>query len=206
MRILQGIEHLHTLDNADLVAFDVETTGLQPVIGGLRLLQLATPGQDPVVIDMWALEPEDEIELDDFFQVERTWIAHNAVFDLGWLQEHEVYPQGTVLCTMLASRILTNGMPNIKNGLKHVVHRYLKKEISKEEQASDWSQQLTTSQLEYAATDVLVLLELYEQIQQRMATGRLYRAWSLECSALPAMAQLWRTGLPFDEKSLRQLI
>jgi DNA polymerase I-like protein with 3'-5' exonuclease and polymerase domains len=206
VNILQGIEHLHTLDGADLVAFDVETTGLQPVIGGLRLLQLATPGKDPVVIDMWALGPEEEIELDDFFQVERTWIAHNAVFDLGWLQEHEVYPQGTVLCTMLASRILTNGMPNIKNGLKHVVHRYLKKEISKEEQASDWSQQLTTSQLEYAATDVLVLLDLYEQIQQRMATGRLYRAWQLECSALPAMAQLWRTGLPFDEKSLRQLI
>ena len=206
MNILQGIEHLHTLDDAALVAFDVETTGLQPVIGGLRLLQLATPGKDPVVIDMWALGPEEEIELDDFFQVERTWIAHNAVFDLGWLQEHEVYPQGTVLCTMLASRILTNGMPNIKNGLKHVVHRYLKKEISKEEQASDWSQELTTSQLEYAATDVLVLLELYEQIQQRMATGRLYRAWQLECSALPAMAQLWRTGLPFDEKSLRQLI
>jgi len=206
VRILQGIEHLHTLDDADLVAFDVETTGLQPVIGGLRLLQLATPGKDPVVIDMWALGPEEEIELDDFFQVERTWIAHNAVFDLGWLQEHEVYPQGTVLCTMLASRILTNGMPNIKNGLKHVVHRYLKKEISKEEQASDWSQTLTTSQLEYAATDVVVLLELYEQIQQRMATGRLYRAWHLECSALPAMAQLWRTGLPFDEKSLRQLI
>lgn len=206
MNILQGIEHLHTLDDADLVAFDVETTGLQPVIGGLRLLQLATPGKDPVVIDMWALGPEEEIELDDFFQVERTWIAHNAVFDLGWLQEHEVYPQGTVLCTMLASRILTNGMPNIKNGLKHVVHRYLKKEISKEEQASDWSQELTTSQLEYAATDVLVLLDLYEQIQQRMATGRLYRAWQLECSALPAMAQLWRTGLPFDEKSLRQLI
>lgn len=206
MRILQGIEHLHTLDDANLVAFDVETTGLQPTIGGLRLLQLATPGKDPVVIDMWALGPEEEIELDDFFQVERTWIAHNAVFDLGWLQEHEVYPQGTVLCTMLASRILTNGMPNIKNGLKHVVHRYLKKEISKEEQASDWSQTLTTSQLEYAATDVVVLLELYEQIQQRMATGRLYRAWHLECSALPAMAQLWRTGLPFDEKSLRQLI
>lgn len=206
MRILQGIEHLHTLDDANLVAFDVETTGLQPTIGGLRLLQLATPGKDPVVIDMWALGPEEEIELDDFFQVERTWIAHNAVFDLGWLQEHEVYPQGTVLCTMLASRILTNGMPNIKHGLQPVVHRYLKKEISKEEQASDWSQTLTTSQLEYAATDVVVLLELYEQIQQRMATGRLYRAWHLECSALPAMAQLWRTGLPFDEKSLRQLI
>ena len=132
MRILQGIEHLHTLEDADLVAFDVETTGLQPTIGGLRLLQLATPGKDPVVIDMWALGPEEEIELDDFFAVERTWIAHNSVFDLGWLQEHDVYPQGRVLCTMLASRVLTNGMPNIKHGLKHVVKRYLKEDISKD--------------------------------------------------------------------------
>ncbi len=31
-------------------------------------------------------------------------------------------------------------------------------------------------------------------------------AWYLECNALPAMAQLWRTGLPFNEKDLKQLI
>ena len=87
MNFLLGLQHLDTLQDAEVVAFDCETTQLQPAEGKMRLLQLATPGQDPVVIDMWALEPEDEIELDDFFQVERTWIAHNAVFDLGWLQE-----------------------------------------------------------------------------------------------------------------------
>ena len=206
MHILQGIEHLHTLDDADLIAFDVETTGLQPRIGGLRLLQLATPGKLPVVIDMWKLEKEDDIELEEFFSVEREWIAHNAVFDLGWLQEYELYPQGQVFCTLLASRILTNGRPNMKHGLQHVVQRYLKREISKEEQRSDWSQDLTVSQLEYAATDVLVLLELYEKIEERMTLGHLDIAWSLECRALPAMAQLWRTGLPFDRKSLLQLI
>ena len=34
MKYLQGIEHLHTLFNATTVAFDCETTGLQPVYGG----------------------------------------------------------------------------------------------------------------------------------------------------------------------------
>jgi len=85
MKILQGIEHLGTLADAQVVAFDVETTGLQPNLDGLRLLQLATYGQDPVVIDCWDLEDTDWIVLTDFFNVERHWVAHNAVFDLGWL-------------------------------------------------------------------------------------------------------------------------
>jgi hypothetical protein len=39
-----------------------------------------------------------------------------------------------------------------------------------------------------------------------MAIGGLYPAWYLECNALQAMAQLWRTGLPFNKKALEQLI
>ena len=206
MDFLQGIEHLHTLDDEKLIAFDSETTQLQPKIGGMRLLQLGAPGKLPVVLDCFALDDNDWIEVEEFFNVERTWVAHNAVFDLGWLQEQEIYPAGKVLCTMLASRILTNGMPNVKHGLQHLVKRYLHEDISKEEQKSDWSGDLTQSQLEYAAKDVLVLLDLYEQIQQRMATASLYPAWYLECNALPAMAQLWRTGLPFNKEALIKLI
>lgn len=206
MDFLQGIEHLHTLADEKLIAFDSETTQLQPKMGGMRLLQLGAPGKPPVVLDCFSLDDNDWIEVEEFFSVERTWVAHNAVFDLGWLQEHEIYPAGKVLCTMLASRILTNGMPNVKHGLQHLVKRYLHEDISKEEQKSDWSGDLTESQLQYAAKDVLVLLDLYEQIQQRMATASLYPAWYLECNALPAMAQLWRTGLPFNKQDLIKLI
>ena len=206
MEILFGIEHLSALEGATTVAFDVETTGLQPTQGGLRLLQLCTYGKMPVVIDCFELETNDWIEIEQFFAVERNYVAHNAVFDLGWLQEYEIYPAGKILCTMLASRVLTNGLANVKHGLQHVVKRYLKEDISKEEQKSDWSGDLTRSQMEYAAKDVVVLTELERQIAQRMATGGLYPAWILECNALPAMAQLWRTGLPFNKESLIQLI
>jgi DNA polymerase-1 len=204
-KFLFGLEYLHTLQNATTVAFDCETTGLQPKFGGLRLLQLAALDRLPVVIDCWALEDHDWVELEEFFATKRYWVAHNAVFDLGWLQEHELYPEGEVLCTMLASRILTNGMPNVKHGLQHVVKRYLKEEISKEEQRSDWSAELTDSQLLYAAKDVQLLVDLDGPINQRMAEANLHHAWFLECKALPAMAQLWRTGLPFDRKSLQAL-
>lgn len=204
-KYLFGIEHLHTLFNATTVAFDCETTGLQPSFGGLRLLQLAALDRDPVVIDCWELEDHQWVELEDFFSTKRYWIAHNAVFDLGWLQEHELYPEGDVLCTMLASRILTNGLPNVKHGLQHVVKRYLNLDISKEEQKSDWSAELTPSQLEYGAYDAYLVTQLDGPINQRMSEGNLHRAWFLECKALPAMAQLWRTGLPFDRSALETL-
>ena len=205
MRFLQGIEHLLSLANATTVAFDCETTGLQPTFGGLRLLQLAALDRDPVVIDCWELEDHQWVDIEEFFAQKRYWLAHNAVFDLGWLQEHEIYPNGEVLCTMLASRILTNGQPNVKHGLQTVVKRYLKEEISKEEQKSDWSGDLTQGQLEYAAKDVQLLIQMDGPINQRMAEANLHRAWFLECRALPAMAQLWRTGLPFDRSGLETL-
>jgi DNA polymerase I len=205
MKYLQGIEHLHTLFNATTVAFDCETTGLQPVYGGLRLLQLAALDRMPVVIDCWDLEDHHWQDLEEFFSLKRYWLAHNAVFDLGWLQEHEIYPEGEVLCTMLASRILTNGLPNLKHGLQHVVKRYLKLEISKEEQKSDWTGDLTHNQLDYAAYDVELLTQLDGPINQRMAEGNLHKAWFLECKALPTMAQLWRTGMPFQRDGLEHL-
>jgi DNA polymerase I-like protein with 3'-5' exonuclease and polymerase domains len=207
MNYLKGLKHLPRLTEADTVFFDCETTGLQPVLGGLRLLQLHTFDSVPIVIDCWDLQDGDWDVLREFFDTEREWVAHNAVFDLGWLQEHGLYPRGKVLCTMLASRVLTNGLPNIRNGLQPVVKRYLSKEISKEEQASDWSApELRAEQIAYAAYDVQLLMELYEPIQHRMADGGLHKAWYLECAALPAMAQLWRTGLPFDRQSLEELL
>lgn len=202
MKINFGVQHLPTLENADVVAFDCETTGLQPVSGGMRLLQFAAEGEFPVVIDCWELDDSGREALDRFCRQRRRWVAHNAVFDLGWLQEHDLYPQGEVFCTMLASRVLTNGLPNVRHGLQHIVSRYLKRELSKEEQRSDWSVELRPEQLEYAALDVLVLLELWPLVLERLQFGDLMGAWVLECRALPAMAQLWRTGLPFDSKKL----
>lgn len=205
MKTYFGVQHLPTLENAEVVAFDCETTGLKPVAGGMRLLQFAADGEFPVVIDCWELDDSDWEAVGRFLGQRRRWVAHNAVFDLGWLQAHDLYPEGEVFCTMLASRVLTNGMPNIRHGLQHLVSRYLKRELSKEEQKSDWSAELRPEQLQYAALDVMVLVELWPLLLERLQFGALMGAWALECKALPAMAQLWRTGLPFDREKLLAL-
>jgi ribonuclease D len=92
---LLGVEHLHTLATAMTVAFDTETTGLQPEEGGLRLLQLGARNCPIVLIDCWELDEAGWAAVRDFFEAkQRFWLAHNAVFDLGWLQEHGISPKG----------------------------------------------------------------------------------------------------------------
>ena len=73
-----------------------------------------------------------------FTNGERFWCAHNAVFDIAWLQEHGIYLRGRVACTMLASKIFYNGIPKLKHSLKDVAKRVLKIDVNKEEQSSNW--------------------------------------------------------------------
>ena len=206
MTVLQGIEHLKTLATATTICFDSETLQLQPERNRLRLIQLGSTTLNTVVlIDCFKLSKEDWGTLRQFFQSPRRyWLAHNAVFDLAWLQEHDIYPNGNVLCTMLASRLITNGIPVKRHSLDAVVKRYLKKELSKEQQRSDWSGDLTEDQLAYAANDVFALMELDLALLEQLRSNKLMQAFLLECNALPAMAQMWRTGLPWNAANLQQ--
>ena len=205
-KVFHGIQHLDKIETATSVCFDTETLQLQPERGKLRLLQLGSGARNTVVlIDCFDLDKSEWVKLRRFFgSPVRYWLAHNAVFDLGWLQEHDIYPHGWVRCSMLASRLLTNGMPFPKHGLANVVKRYLDTELSKEQQRSDWSGDLSDEQLDYAANDVVALMDLDEILDHKIRINRLTKAYSLECRALPAMAQMWRTGLPWNAANLQQ--
>lgn len=204
---LFGAKHLDLLLGKRTIAFDTETTGLSPEVGGLRLLQFAAEGCPVIVVDYWQLDDAAKAELSNLFaQPGIEWFAHNAVFDLGWLQEHGIYPKGSVFCTMLASRLLENGIPNVRHGLAHAAKRYLDVEVSKEEQRSDWSApQLSESQMTYAANDVRILLRMVSVIKERLKVARLEAAWTLECKCLAPIAHMQRCGLPFNRQKLEEL-
>jgi DNA polymerase I-like protein with 3'-5' exonuclease and polymerase domains len=159
-----------------------------------------------VVIDCFELTENNWNYLQRFFtNGARFWLAHNAVFDLGWLQEHDIDIRGKVRCSMLASRLLTNGIPKTQHGLAHVAKRYLDIDVSKEQQSSHWGADvLSQAQLEYAAKDIEVLLELDQILDRKLSSDQLMEAYTLECLALPAMAQMWRTGLPWNRSALEQ--
>ena len=203
-----GFEHLEKLNTATSLSFDTETLQLQPEFAKLRLLQLgSTARRTIVVIDMFDLVDEELEKLKNFFQNgERFWLAHNAAFDIAWLQEYEIYPRGQIRCSMLASKLLHNGMPNVKHGLKDVAKRILGVEVDKEQQASNWgAPALSEEQLLYAAKDVELLCELDGELHRQVTQAGLGAAYSLECRALPAMAQMARTGLPWDREELEKV-
>jgi DNA polymerase-1 len=207
-KVVFGLQHLSELQDSHEIAFDTETLQLQPEYGKLRLIQIGCREKKLiVVIDCFELEDErDWHELTEFFEKDRTWIAHNAVFDLGWLQEQGIYPKGRFICTMIGSKLHKNGQPNLKVGLANAAWRYLNLIVDKQQQTSDWSAPvLSKEQLVYAARDVEVLLELSAHLVQILAKASLIPAFQLECKALPAMAQMWRTGLPWNRSSLEQL-
>ena len=174
----------------------------------MRLLQLGSAARKiVVVIDMFELSDLELARLEDFFQNgERFWLAHNAVFDVGWLQAYGIHPRGQLRCSMLASKLLHNGMSNVKHGLKDVAKRILDIDLSKEQQASNWgAPELSEEQLLYAAKDVEVLCELDGELHRQVTQAGLAAAYSLECRALPAMAQMWRSGLPWDKEELEKV-
>ena len=205
--VYYGIEHLNHVLTSTSIAFDTETLQLQPERGKLRLIQLGCYAtKSIVIIDCFSLEDSDWHKLDLFFNNgDRFWLAHNAVFDLGWLQEHGIYPRGRVRCSMIASRLLTNGIPQMKHGLDAVAKRQLGIEVSKEQQKSNWgAENLSEEQLLYAAKDVEILLELDQTIDKKLRSANLHDAFALECRALPAMAQMWRVGLPWNLGALEK--
>jgi DNA polymerase I-like protein with 3'-5' exonuclease and polymerase domains len=205
--VYYGIQELKRLQTAHSLAFDTETLQLQPEEGKLRLIQLGCySSRTIVVIDCFELERSDWNYLEEFFSsTNRFWLAHNAVFDIAWLQEQGIHINGFVRCSMIASRLLTNGIPQTKHGLDALAKRQLNIEVSKEQQKSNWGlETLSKEQLEYAAKDIEVLLELDQVLDQKIRNAQLNRAYKLECRALPAMAQMWRIGLPWNREELEQ--
>lgn len=204
MSLLFGLENLSCLDDAEIIAFDTETTGLRPVSGGLRLLQMTAERCPVVVLDLWELDEEGLGVLRKWCGARpRTWVAHNATFDLGWLQVYDIELKGKVHCTMLASRLCSNGEVGLRHGLAPVAERYLKIAVSKEQQASNWGAAvLSAEQIAYAAKDVEVLMQLYPLLMERLKKGELLTAYRIECDALAPIAHMQRTGLPFNREKL----
>ena len=205
--VYKGISELKRIRLSTSIAFDTETLQIQPEKGKLRLIQLGCNlTKTIVVIDCFDLSLDDWDVLKHFFHsINRFWLAHNAVFDLGWLQEHDIYPKGAIKCSFLANRLLYNGISEIKHGLDAVAKKHLNIIVSKEQQKSDWgAEALSTEQLTYAAKDVEILLRLDSVLNSKIFKADLFKAYDLECKVLPAMAQMWRVGLPWDIKQLEQ--
>jgi ribonuclease D len=165
---------LHRGDLPDLsrytgaVAIDTETMGLEPVRDRLCVVQLSPGDGSADVVQIGRdIGPAPNLKalLADASKLK---IFHFARFDIAILSKAlGVMPQ-PVYCTKIASR-LTRTYTD-KHGLKDLVKDMVGKDISKQQQLTDWgAEQLTEAQVAYAADDVLYLHALKEKLDVMLA-------------------------------------
>jgi ribonuclease D len=94
-----------------------------------------------------------------------------------------------IFCTKIASRMVRTFTD--RHGLKQILQELVGVDVSKQQQTSDWgADQLTNAQLDYAASDVLYLHKLRNELVRRLAReGRTELAQAC-FDFLPVRAQL----------------
>lgn len=94
-------------------------------------------------------------------------VFHFALTDVAFFKVDLEMAVAPFWCTKVMSKIARTYTGS--HGLKHLTAELLGIEISKEQQQTDWaSPKLSPAQLEYAANDVLHLVEIYEKLLNKI--------------------------------------
>ena len=124
-------------------------------------------------------------------------IFHFARFDLGVIKHYLNINVNNVFCTKIASKLVrtyTN-----KHGLKDLIIEFLKIDIDKKEQSSNWSnKRLTKDQIEYALNDVKYLDEIYQIFNSELKKKLLTKEYLEILSFLNTRVKLDLMGWDFD--------
>jgi ribonuclease D len=178
------------------VAVDTETMGLITPRDRLCLLQISDGQGDEHLV---RFAPGSTFAAPNLRAVladpARLKLYHFARFDLAAIRHYMGVVAAPVFCTKIASK-LTRTYTD-RHGLKDLVRELLGKEISKQQQSSDWGGvELSEAQREYAASDVRFLHAMHTILAQRLEReGR--TALAQACfDFLPHRADLDLAGWP----------
>ena len=214
---------LQRIKKAPVLGVDTETTGLDPHLNQVRLIQLGTKDFALIVdLDGWRTEGERRVpwevpglrELKELLQGNGNKVLQNAAFDLNFLWCEGIVLGGPLFDTMIAAKIMNNGQ-GWKNDLGAIVHRNLKFELPKELQKANWSGEISAEMLEYAARDVMCLPWLAPRLRDALRGSKPpvqpwsnWTAWdvfSLEMQVLRPVARMQFHGFRFDSAGGREL-
>jgi DNA polymerase I len=191
-----------TLQSAEAIGVDIETTALSPRDGGVRLLQLATP-EETFVIDVF--EVSDLSPLTEVLEGGPVKVGHNLKFDYQFLHAMYGVSLSPLFDTMLAAQVLDGGNYAASYSLEAVVERYLDESLDKSEQRSDWSGELSRGQIEYAASDAAILLPLRERLAEALEAEELGLVSKIEFAAVSSIAEMELSGIKLDVERWKEL-
>jgi len=161
------------LDLGPVVAIDTETMGLNPHRDRLCLVQLSSGDGDAHLVQILNGQA-DAPNLRRLIEDPKTLkLFHFGRFDIAMLHKHLGALARPVWCTKIASK-LTRTFTD-RHGLRNLCADLIGVDISKQQQSSDWgAEELAPAQLDYAASDVLYLHAIRDELTRRLIReGRL---------------------------------
>lgn len=165
--------HLYQSDLPDglnlgpVVAIDTETMGLDPRRDRLCLVQLSSGDGNAHLVQIargQTSAPNLERLLTDPAVLK---LFHFGRFDIAAMKQAFGVTTAPVWCTKIASKLIRTYTD--RHGLKYLLNDLVGVDISKQQQTSDWgSAVLSDAQKDYAASDVLYLHKLKDELESRL--------------------------------------
>ncbi|RQW61461.1 DNA polymerase I [Vibrio viridaestus] len=208
------------LENADLIAFDTETDGLDYMTANLVGLSFAIKEGKaaylPVAHDY--LDAPAQLDRDSVLarlkplleNEAKAKVGQNLKFDASILARYDIELKGIKHDTMLASYVLNS--VGGKHDMDSLALRFLQHScISFEQLAGKGKNQLTFNQIdleqagEYAAEDADVTLRLHNRIYGEIANDESLKTIyeTVEVPLVPVLSRIERTGVLIDAAKLK---
>ncbi|MEJ2409051.1 MAG: ribonuclease D [Novosphingobium sp.] len=178
------------------VAVDTETMGLITPRDRLCVVQISDGQGDEHLV---RFAPDSAYDAPNLKAVladpARLKLYHFARFDLAAIEHYMGVMAAPVFCTKIASKLVRTYTD--RHGLKDLVRELLGKEVSKQQQSSDWGAPvLTDAQKDYAASDVRYLHAMHTILIERLARENRAEIAQACFDFLPARARLDLAGWP----------
>lgn len=177
------------LDLGPVVAIDSETMGLRPERDRLCVVQLSS-GDGNAHLVQFAKGAHDAPNLARLLTDPNILkLFHFARFDVAVMQAYLGVVTAPVYCTKIASKLVRTYTD--RHGLKDLCRELLGVDMSKQQQSSDWgADELTEEQMAYAASDVLYLHKLREELDRRLVREGRDKIAAASFAYLPTRAAL----------------
>lgn len=183
---------------------DTETTGLDPFLDKVILLQLGTKYKQ-YVFDVFRVGEKRITELLVELNAEDyTFIFHNAKFDLKMLRTNFGVTLNKYICTWVMATLLHKGNKSMGNGLAACLDKYLGIKMDKEQQTTFIGMKLgdtfTQEQINYAALDVAHMDDLNNKLESYLNKRGMGQLSNMENFTVAAMVELELSGVYLDRE------
>ncbi len=212
---------LQKLGEAELIAFDTETTSLDAMQARLVGMSFAVEANEAIYIPLGHDYPgaEEQLDLEAVLEALRPLLTANKPrkvgqhikYDMNVLSRYGVNVRGVAFDTMLESYVLNS--TGSRHDMDSLALKYLgRKTTHYEDVAGKGARQITFDQVaiedagHYAAEDADITLRLHQHLWPRLeaepSLARIYR--ELEIPLIPVLARMEQAGVLIDGDLLQR--